>query len=113
MNTQLIKRHSRLIIAFAFGIVIGVLSPASWDYLLRLLLGWNAAIWSYLLLMLWLMLHATPTKVAQLAEQEDEDDLAIMVIMSIAAVASLVAIVLELSTLRELAFFDKLIHYVY
>jgi len=111
MIARLFKRHIRLLISFAFGIVISLLLPASWDNLLRILSGWNLAVWSYILLMFWLMTHATPEKVAQLAEQEDEADLAIMVIMSIAATASLVAIVLELGTLRELASLDKLLHY--
>lgn len=111
MITQVVKRHSRLVISFAIGIALGLLLPLSSDYLLRVLFGWNVAVWSYILLMFWLMMHATPTKIAQLAEQEDEADLAIVVIMSIAAAASLVAIVLVLSTLKDLAPLNKLVHY--
>jgi uncharacterized membrane protein len=111
MIAKLLKNHARLVIAFTFGIVMGLFFPLPWDYLSRALFGWNVAVWSYLLSMFWLMMRATPAQVAKLADQEDEADLAIMVIMSIAATASLVAIVLELSTLRELAPLDKLLHY--
>lgn len=111
MIAHLIKRHSRLVISFVFGIVMSLALPASWDYLLRVLFGWNIAVWSYLLFMFWLMMRATSVEVAQLAEQEDEADWAIIVIMSIAATASLVAIVLELGTLKELAPIHKLRHY--
>lgn len=90
---------------------MGLVFPTSWDYLLRVLFGWNIAVWSYLLFMFWLMMRATSAEVAQLAEQEDEADWAIIVIMSIAATASLVAIVLELGTLKELAPINKLLHY--
>lgn len=110
MIKQLVKHHSRLVISFTIGIAAGLLMPSS-DHLLRVLFGWNVAVWSYILLMFWLMMHAAPTKITQLAEQEDEADLAIVVIMSIAAAASLVAIVLELATLRELAPLNKLLHY--
>ena len=75
---------------------MGLGLPASWEYLLRVLLGWNIAVWSYLVLMFCLMTRATSVEVAQLAEQEDEADWAIIVILSIAATASLVAIILEL-----------------
>lgn len=111
MILQFIKRHFRLLLSFALGIVIYLFIPVSWDHLLRFLVGWNVAVWSYIVLMFWLMAHTTAAKVAQLAEQEDEADLAIMVIMSIAAAASLVAIVLELSTLGGLTPLDKIVHY--
>lgn len=111
MIAHLIKRHSRLVISFVLGIGMGFVLPASWDYLFRVLLSWNIAVWSYLLFMFWLMRRATSAEVAQLAEQEDEADWAIIVIMSIAATASLVAIVLELGTLNELAPIHKLRHY--
>lgn len=111
MIAKFLKRHSRLVISFTFGALMGLFFPLHWDYLSRVLFGWNVAVWSYLSLMCWLMMRTTPAKVAQLAEQEDEADLAIVVIMSIAATASLVAIILELSTLRDLASADKLLHY--
>lgn len=97
--------------SFLLGAAIGFIPISQWSVLSRFLLGWNVAVWFYLLLMTWLMMKATSEKVSQLAEQEDNADLAIVVIMSIAATASLVAIVLELATHRELTPTHKLIHY--
>jgi uncharacterized membrane protein len=108
---RLIKKHSRLVVSFVLGIVASLLAPLPWHGLLRLLLGWNVMVWFYLLLAFWLMLHATSTKVAQLAEQEDEADIAIIVIMSIAAAVSLGAIVFELSTVREITTVQKFLRY--
>jgi uncharacterized membrane protein len=113
MFLQLIKSRPRLFLAFLLGATIGLLFPANATILTHFLLGWNVAVWSYLLLMIWLMMHATSAKIAQLADQEDKADLAIVAIMSVAATASLVAIVLELSTVRELTAAHKMIHYAF
>jgi len=100
-----------LVLAFLLGAAFGLIMPAQWNLLSRFLLGWNVAVWSYLFLMVWLMTNATAAKVSLLAEQEDKADLAIIAIMSIAATASLVAIVLELTSLKELTPAHKMIHY--
>ncbi|PRC95043.1 DUF1345 domain-containing protein [Solimicrobium silvestre] len=111
MIVQLVKSRPRLVIAFMSGTMLSLLLPMQWNLLSRVLLGWNAAVWAYLFLMLWLMVRATPAKVAQLAEQEDKADLAIVAIMSFAATASLVAIILELGSMKELTPAHKLLHY--
>jgi len=111
MFLQLIKSRARLFSSFLLGMAIGLMPFPQWSLLSRFLLGWNVAVWFYLLLMMWLMFKATSAKVSQLAEQEDNADLAIVAIMSIAATASLAAIVLELATLRELTPAHKIIHY--
>jgi uncharacterized membrane protein len=113
MFLQLIKSRPRLFLAFLLGATIGLLFPVNATVLTHFLLGWNVAVWSYLLLMIWLMMHATTAKIAQLADQEDKADLAIVAIMSVAATASLVAIVLELTTVRELTAAHKMIHYAF
>ena len=100
-----------MVLAFLLGAAFGLIMPAQWNLLSRFLLGWNVAVWSYLFLMVWLMTNATAAKVSLLAEQEDKADLAIIAIMSIAATASLVAIVLELTSLKELTPAHKMIHY--
>ncbi len=111
MILQLIKSRPRLFTAFLSGSAISLLLPIQMNELSRFLVGWNLSVWSYLLLMMWLMKNSTSAKVAQLADQEDKADLAIVAIMSIAAMASLAAIVLELATVKELAPSFKLMHY--
>lgn len=111
MFIQIIKNHIRLFLAFSLGLVIELFT-GNWDWVSRFLLGWNVSVWSYLLFMAWMMKHATSTKVAQLAEQEDRAELAIIAFMSTAAAASLAAIILELATLKDLTEFQKSVHYL-
>ena len=108
---RLIKSRFRLILSFMLGTAIAMVVPATVSDLSRFLLGWNIAVWAYLILMFWLMKDASPSKIARLAEQEDRADLAIVAIMSLAASASLVAIVLELSTIHQAATVHHWFHY--
>ena len=78
----------------------------------RFLIGWNVGVWAYLALMSWMMLHADHVQIRKLAAQEDKSGPAVLAIMSIAAVASLAAIVLELSTVKEMTSGPRLYHYL-
>lgn len=99
---RLINRRPRLLIATLTGVGITVLLPETLPLLTRLLTGWNIAVWSYLLLMGWLMLRASHARVRRIAEQEDENAALILTVLSIGAVLSLAAISIELATLKEL-----------
>jgi uncharacterized membrane protein len=90
--------HPRLVIAVLLGVGSGLLLPDQWRLVTRILVGWNTMVWSYLLLMGWLMVRADHSRLLKIASQEDEHGAAILAMFSIATVASLVAIVLELST---------------
>ncbi len=90
--------HPRLLIAVVLGLVSGFLLPGQWRLVTKILVAWNIMVWSYLLLMGWLMLRADHARVIKIASQEDEHGATILAMFSIATVASLVAIVLELST---------------
>lgn len=93
--------HSRLIIAILLGVSTTFFLPAYLRGVTMILIGWNTSIWIYLILVTWLMLHADQAKVIQVATQEHERGVVILIMLSIAAVASLAAIVLELSTIKE------------
>ena len=99
---RLIARRPRLMIAAVAGIGITVSLPETLPLLTRLLTGWNIAVWSYLILMGWLMLRASHARVRRIAEQEDENAALILTVMLIGAVLSLAAITIELATLKEL-----------
>jgi uncharacterized membrane protein len=99
---RLINRRPRLSLASIAGIGIATALPETWPLLTRLLTGWNIAVWSYLLLMGWLMLRASHGRVRKMAAQEDENAALILAVMSIGAVLSLAAISIELATLKEL-----------
>ncbi len=108
---RFVRNHLHLAIAIAAGIAAGLLLPAHWGGIMRTLIGWNATIWCYLVLMGWLMPRASPVKVRRIAEQEDESAVAVLAIMSIAAIASLAAMVLELSAAKALSLDLRLMHY--
>lgn len=94
--------HLRLIIAVVLGAVTTLFLPTHLRGVTIILIGWNTSIWIYLILITWLMLHADQTKVIQVATQEHERGVVILMMLSIVAIASLAAIVLELSTIKEL-----------
>jgi uncharacterized membrane protein len=99
---RLIHNRPRLFIALGIGLLISLLLPADWPLITRALTGWNLAVWSYLLLIGWLMLRASHARVRKIAEQEDETAVLILAIVSICAVLSVAAIVVELSTVKEM-----------
>lgn len=107
------RSHPRLALAFACGLAVGLLLPGTWGIVARALTGWNAAVWSYLVLMGWLMTRASPARVRKIAEQEDEGAVAVLAIMSIAATASLVAIIFELASLKTSPLGLRLTHYAF
>jgi uncharacterized membrane protein len=110
---RITRSRPRLVSAFALGAVIAFLLPSHWKIVTRALAGWNVAVWSYILLMGWLMAHANHATVRDIAEREDEGAVAVLAIMSIAATISLVAIVLELATLKDASPGLRMAHYLF
>lgn len=108
---QIIRTRPRLVVAIALGIASGLLLPAHWSLVTRTLTAWNVTVWFYLVLVAWLVVGSSQSHVRRFAEQEDRSAAAILGIMSIAALASLAAIVLELSTAKELDLGHRLVHY--
>jgi len=109
----IVRARPRLIVAIVAGIVIGLALPLHWNTVTRTLIGWNITVWSYLVLMGWLMIRASHTRVRMIAEQEDKSAVVILAIMSVAALVSLAAIVLELSTVKDLDLNNRLVHYIF
>jgi uncharacterized membrane protein len=110
---KIVRTRPRLIISIIAGIGIGLVIPSQWNPVGRVLIGWNVTVWSYLSLMGWLMMRASHAKVRMIAEQEDKSAVVILAIMSAAAIVSLAAIVLELSTVKELTPSGRMVHYVF
>lgn len=110
---RFLRNRPRLITAFATGFCAALLLPEEWDVVTRALLGWNAAVWSYLLLMGALMVRASVSKVREIADREDEGAVAVLAIISIAATLSLAAIIVELTTVRNAPAVVRLWHYAF
>lgn len=106
------RSRPRLAASLLTGTAVGMLIPAPALWVTRALIGWNTAIWCYLILMGWLMARASHTQVRRIAEQEDNSGVIVLTILSVAALASLVAIVMELATVKDLPAAARFVHYL-
>ncbi|WP_408596394.1 DUF1345 domain-containing protein [Pseudomonas sp. PLMAX] len=102
--------HPRLSAATTFGIAVGILAPAD-SIISKVLFGWNAGVWTYLLLMIWLAARSKAQDVRRIAEIEDENARLVLLVVSIAAIASLATIAFELAGSKDLETTRKLLHY--
>ncbi|NVZ99046.1 DUF1345 domain-containing protein [Pseudomonas gingeri] len=98
---HLARTHPRLTLAALLGLTVGVLAPVS-PVLNKILVGWNAGVWAYLALMMWLTVMAKPEDVQRFVEREDENAGLVLLMVSIAAIASLAAITFELAGSKDL-----------
>lgn len=106
----LARTHPRLSGAALFGLATGLLVPAD-SIVSKILIGWNAGVWTYLVLMFWLTIRAKAPDVRRIAEVEDENASLVLFVVCIAALASLATITLELAGSRDLETSRKLMHY--
>ncbi|MHC8362362.1 DUF1345 domain-containing protein [Pseudomonas sp. LS2P72] len=106
----LARTHPRLSSAATLGVAVGILAPAD-SIISKILFGWNAGVWTYLVLMFWLTARAKAPDVKRIAEVEDENAGLVLFVVCIAAIASLATIAFELAGSRELETTRKLLHY--
>lgn len=109
---HLIRSRPRLSLSIAGGLIAAYLLPAHVGGVMRGLISWNVTIWTYLLLVGWLMMRSNHHRVRHVALQEDQTALAVLAIMSFGAVASIVAIVFELASVGKLPVQERLFHYL-
>lgn len=107
---HLLRTHPRLTAAALLGAAAGVLAPVS-DLLTKILIGWNAGVWAYLAIMLWLVIRSEARDVQRIAEREDENAGMVLFMVCIAAIASLATITLELAGSKHLESTEQLLHY--
>ena len=108
----LARTHPRLSAAALVGLATGLLAPAD-SIVSKILIGWNAGVWTYLVLMLWLTIRAKAPDVQRIAEVEDENAALVLFVVCIAALASLATITFELAGSKDLETNRKLIHYAF
>ncbi|OLF53610.1 DUF1345 domain-containing protein [Pseudomonas chlororaphis] len=108
----LVRTHPRLTAGVLIGLAAGFLAPSE-AWLSKVLIGWNAAVWSYLLLMFWLTTRSRADDVKRIAEVEDENAGVVLLMVCIAAIASLAAITFSLSASKDLDASQRLLHYAF
>ncbi len=96
-----LRAHPRLMLAGAVGVLAAFAAPGIANPVTRALLGWNVSVWLYLVLVAWVMTHAGPERVKQVAMAQAEGALAVLVIVTLAATVSLAAVVYELSIAKS------------
>jgi uncharacterized membrane protein len=110
---QFIHARPRLLVGLIAGILVGVFLPPSLPLVTRVLFGWDVTVWLYLILVWLLMAGAEHEQVKAVATREDESAAIVLAIVCVAAVASVVAIVLELSTTKNLALGSSVAHFIF
>ena len=106
----LARTHPRLSSAAVLGLAVGILAPAD-TLISKILIGWNAGVWTYLALMLWLTSRSHADDVKRIAEIEDENAGLVLFMVCIAAIASLATITVNLVGSKELDSTARLLHY--
>ena len=107
-----ISSRPHLMMAIAFGAVVALLIPDSLAMMTRALIAWNAAVWSYLIGMMWVIMHADHRKVRAIADKQDENAEFVLVVLLFGAVFSLSAIFFELSEMADAEGAERVGRYV-
>lgn len=98
---SIITSRPYLISAILLGAVVAFLLPDSLAWITRSLIAWNAAVWSYLFGMMWVISRADHQQVRKYADKQDENAGVVLVVLLVGAVFSLSAIFFELSALAD------------
>ena len=89
-----------MLAAFAAGCVAAIAVPSSLGALTRGLLGWNVAVWLYLILVGTMMLRADHGRLKRIAAVQAEGGLTVLVVVVLAALVSLAGIVAQLAAAK-------------
>ena len=95
-----LRARPRLSIAMLVGLVAASLLPGAFSWISRALLGWNVAVWLYLVLDGLMMLRADHGTLRRTAEAHAEGAATVVAIVSAASVVSLLGSVAELSAAK-------------
>jgi uncharacterized membrane protein len=110
---RFIRSRPHLSLAIGLGVVVGLLLPESDRLITRALVGWNTAVWAYVLSMLWLSMRASPHKVREIASRQDESAGMVLFTLTIGAVLSLSAIIVELGQAPHLSSDERVLRYIF
>lgn len=102
--------HVKLLTSIVAGVVMFFLLPGHWSVLARVLVSWNGGVTLFLVWVFAWMSRCTAEQLYIKYREEDETAGIILVTVICAALLSLVAIVLLLSTVRQVSGFEKVMH---
>ncbi|WP_343732169.1 DUF1345 domain-containing protein [Duganella sp.] len=96
--------HSRphLSTAIVLAAATALLLPDAWPWVTQVLACWDVLVWSYLAMMVWMMVQADHHDIKRAACKQDEKGPVILAVLSLAVMLSLAAIVSQLATTKNL-----------
>jgi uncharacterized membrane protein len=96
---QVLRNRPRMVLGLVLGVLAGfALLGTPMRPMIRVLVSWDIAVWTYLALMWIEMARADHQRVRDIAQREDENATVVLFIVCLATVASIAAIVLELAS---------------
>lgn len=109
-----IRARPRLFIAALVGLLVTGLLPVELvsRNVTRLIVGWNAGAWLYLILALHMMFRSSHETMRRRARLQDEGRIAVLILVILAAVVSLGAIVAELAVVKDMPGNERYAHVV-
>jgi uncharacterized membrane protein len=108
---QVLRNRPRMLVGLALGAVAALAAPEHARPMVRVLVGWDAAVWSYLVLIWVHMAGADEGRVRESARRDDENAGVVLVVICVATIASIAAIVLELASAKGTAGASIVWHY--
>jgi uncharacterized membrane protein len=103
-------QHIKLLTSIAVGVVLFFVFPAHWSAIARVLLSWNCAVTLFVVWVFVWMSGCSAEELYMRYKEEDATAVIILVTVVCAALLSLVAIVALLSTVRQVAGYEKAMH---
>ncbi len=107
---RVIKARPRLFTSSLIGIAVGLVLPRAWPPITRSLIGWNVAIWLYLLAAGVMMLRSEHEDIHHRAAAQDEGRYAILALAALVSAVSFGAIFAQLAAVRSLPLAEKSLH---
>ena len=103
--------HIKLLTSIVFGLALFFVLPGHWSVIARVLASWNGGVILFLVWVFAWMSGCSAEQLHQRYKEEDETAFVILVTVICAALLSLAAIVLLLSTLKQVSGYDRALHF--
>jgi uncharacterized membrane protein len=98
---RIVQARPRLFISCAFGIVVGLFLPHDTRLATKELLGWNAGLWLYFLLVGIMVVTDSSESMIRRAALQDDGRFAILILATLAACAAFSGIFAELTIVKD------------
>lgn len=96
--SRFLQARWRLLISTVVCVLLILVLPQDFRLVSRLLIGWDAGVGLYLIMVLWMIVHSDTTVVRRQSALQDEGRITIPILTVTAALASLAAIIIWLRT---------------